>query len=249
MIFHPLHLECSIPTSLNDPFNGIPTPIANLATEDLKGLIFSNVASNSDWNGETTKGKMFGVLVVKDENLSIGYLGAYSGQIGGRADWDDFVPAVYDYLQPDGHFKMTERQRTGINHYVDKLSRSSICLLDLEKKESLEAELMELKHRRHAMSKDLQKWLFSKFVMLNNRGEKRDLNEIFKVQLNKLPPSGSGECCAPKLLQYAFMHNLIPLSIAEFWLGTLPNAENRENNHFYGACENKCRPILNFMLG
>lgn len=111
-----------------------------------------------------------------------------------------------------------------------------------------EAQIAELKEERKRRSAELQEWLFRSFVMLNARGEKRDLIEIFKEYRGCLPPAGTGECAAPKLLQYAFMNNLEPLCMAEFWLGAPPAGELRRDGCFYGSCKGKCEPILAFML-
>ena len=72
--------------------------------------------------------------------------------------------------------------------------------------------------------------------------------QIFKSSSHGNPPSAAGECAAPKLLHYAFKHQLKPIALAEFWWGnTLKNIE-REHKDFYPACKNKCRPILEYML-
>ena len=63
------------------------------------------------------------------------------------------------------------------------------------------------------------------------------------------PPSGAGECAAPKLLHYAFKNNLKVLAIAEFWWGKNARPLERIHRQHYPACENKCRPILGYMLG
>ena len=63
-----------------------------------------------------------------------------------------------------------------------------------------------------------------------------------------VPPAGSGECCEPKLLQYAFKHGLKPLQMAMFWWGESPKEEIRHHLHFYPACNGKCKPILHWML-
>ncbi|MBQ3658166.1 MAG: RluA family pseudouridine synthase [Bacteroidales bacterium] len=111
----------------------------------------------------------------------------------------------------------------------------------------LEAELSvyeNLKKLRKQKSDALQNWLFSKFEMLNFKGEKKSVLEIFGT----IPPAGTGECCAPKLLQYAFLNGYKPLKIAEFWYGKSPKGEIRKHLNFYPACNSKCKPILNFML-
>ena len=47
-------------------------------------------------------------------------------------------------------------------------------------------------------------------------GNVRTLKEICAMYNGgKLPPTGTGDCCAPKLLDYAFAHDLMPISLAE----------------------------------
>lgn len=108
--------------------------------------------------------------------------------------------------------------------------------------------LTEMKSRRRKLSIDLQHRIFSDFKMLNAQGQAKDLNEIFHEFDNTEPPSGSGECCAPKLLQYAFSHRLQPVAISEFWYGKSPDGEVRSHGAHYPACRSKCLPILSWML-
>lgn len=122
-------------------------------------------------------------------------------------------------------------------------------LVVLEKKVTDKRTTIErLKHKRRQMSDSLQQWLFSQFVMLNSRGEKRNLLDIFSSATGSLPPSGAGECCAPKLLQYAFANGLKPVCMAEFWWGASPKAEVRHHLNYYPACRGKCKPILEYMM-
>ncbi|MBO4803802.1 MAG: RNA pseudouridine synthase [Muribaculaceae bacterium] len=104
-----------------------------------------------------------------------------------------------------------------------------------------------LKVRRKAMSEALQERIFRLFVVRNALGEHRDLVEVFRP-LGTLPPSGAGECCAPRLLNYAYNNGLRPVCMAEFWWGASPVGEVRHHGHFYPACRSKCKPILDFML-
>lgn len=108
-------------------------------------------------------------------------------------------------------------------------------------------EIEDLKARRKAMSETLQERIFRLFVVTNARGERRDLVEVFRP-MGTLPPAGAGECCAPRLLNYAFNNHLRPVCMAEFWWGASPVGEVRHHGHFYPACRSKCKPILDFML-
>lgn len=173
---------------------------------------------------QPTEGKMFGVLVVKAEE-GLGFLAAYSGLLEGRNDWPYFVPPVFDAQQPDGHFKQTER-------------------------------VISAKGGDKQMSQELQLWLFHQYRMLNAKGETKDLVDIWQDyhcsprirNRYPLPPGGTGDCCAPKLLQYAFSHGLRPVCMAEFWWGPSPKSEIRHHGQFYPACRGKCKPVLTWML-
>lgn len=112
----------------------------------------------------------------------------------------------------------------------------------------LEREIEALKRERRESSDALQRWLFDQYVMLNAKGMRRTLIDIFARFNGTLPPAGAGDCCAPKLLQFAYAHNLRPVSLAEFWLGAPPPTEVRRHLQFYPPCRSKCYPILQFML-
>ena len=108
--------------------------------------------------------------------------------------------------------------------------------------------LKSLQRKRKQMSDELQRWLFAAYRMLNAKGEERDLIDIFREYTHAMPPAGAGDCCAPKLLQYAYLHHLRPVCMAEFWWGESPASEIRHHLHYYPACRSKCLPILTHML-
>ena len=323
-----------------------PHPLCIQACREVQEML----ARREDWQEEIARGKMFGVLIVENvktdadkpkrgyqtaDDPKWGYLAAYSGQIGGRSDWEDFVPAVFDYLQPDGYFKTHEAEISRINQSISHLekdermkeTRTLIRQLQEERKRTIaayqekmkeakakrdnrreagnlseaeEAEMiresqfmkaelrrlkkslsektaletefedyqeniLRLKQLRKQLSDALQQWLFSQFRMLNQEGESKDLLEIFRDEalkeypqaaiatsriaaLKMVPPAGSGECCEPKLLQYAYQHGYKPLQMAMFWWGESPKEEIRHHLQFYPACNGKCKPILHWML-
>lgn len=114
--------------------------------------------------------------------------------------------------------------------------------------DAYDIQIENLKAERKRRSAALQLKLFGQFRILNARGEIRDLPSIFEETAQKVPPSGAGECAAPKLLQYAFLHRLRPVAMAEFWWGNSPKAEIRRHSYYYPACKGKCEPILRHML-
>ena len=331
--FHPLQTDIARPKLFNDPFDYEPHPLSILAVEEVQQYIMEHPEIKED----ADQGKMFGVLVVslprkdegerrkeitseiQDEGAGIGFLAAYSGLLAGRNDWEWFVPPVFDAQDPDGYFKVHEREITQMNHKVELLEKelddfyhqsdylkmlrttenllsehekkmkTAKVLRDMkrlqrnispeenaeliresqfmkaemrrikkrceelekpwkEKEQSLTDRIEQLKKQRKEASDDLQRWLFSQYKMRNAQGETKDLIEIFNDYNGQLPPAGSGDCCAPKLLQYAFENNLQPLCMAEFWWGASPKMEIRHHLNYYPACRGKCLPILGWML-
>lgn len=110
------------------------------------------------------------------------------------------------------------------------------------------SEIESLKTERKERSAALQQKLFGQFRMLNAKGEVKDLCTIFEQTVRKVPPAGAGECALPKLLQYAYLHQLKPLAMAEFWWGDSPKNEIRHHGYYYPSCKGKCEPILQHML-
>lgn len=114
--------------------------------------------------------------------------------------------------------------------------------------DTFDREIERLKTERKTRSAALQLELFMQFRILNAKGETRDLCDLFKDTVQQVPPAGAGECAAPKLLQYAYLHHLKPVAMAEFWWGDSPKTEIRHHGYFYPACKGKCEPILKHML-
>ena len=126
-----------------------------------------------------------------------------------------------------------------------------------EKLVSLEEEIIRLREIRKVKSAALQEEIFRNFSFLNGKGERKDMLDIFSEFYREqslregraiLPPGGAGECAAPKLLQYAFLHGMRPISMGEFWWGDSPRGEIRRHGEFYPSCKGKCAPILGHML-
>lgn len=118
-------------------------------------------------------------------------------------------------------------------------------MFDIQK---IEEQIHALKKQRKARSKTLQKKLFAQYQFLNANGDVSDLNEIFAALPEHTPPAGAGDCAAPKMLQYAYRHQLTPIAMAEFWWGGAPKSAIRQHKNYYPSCYSKCQPILGHML-
>ncbi|MCF0208647.1 MAG: hypothetical protein HUK07_04285, partial [Bacteroidaceae bacterium] len=229
-MFHSLPYNGSLPEKFTYPYCYQPHKSAVMAAE----LVQSYLADKEEWQAELQKGKMFGVLVVQkeqDNEVKLGFIAAYSGLLGGRNDWDFFVPPVFDSQDFNGHFKTNERR-------ISALSRAG--------------------RQTRQYSINLQRWLFAQYNIMNGVGEMRNILDVFREfyadskayerKANGVPPSGTGDCCAPKLLQYAYLNGLKPVSMAEFWYGDSPKGEIRHHLQYYPACSGKCKPLLSHML-
>ena len=106
--------------------------------------------------------------------------------------------------------------------------------------------MSSLKRERAGRSEDLQRWIFSQYVVHNAAGREATILEVFEEK-GLTPPGGTGECAAPKLLEYAFRNGMRPVAMGEFWYGQAPGTAVRTHGHFYPSCTSKCGPLLGFM--
>ena len=251
-MFHPLYTDIERPARFTYPFCYEPHPLCLLAADEVQHELETNFNSSTP-----QEGKMFGVLVVDSPEEGLGFLAAYSGLLAGRNDWPWFVPPVYDAQQPDGHFKQCEREISAINRQIAEMGEKGVDgASGVDGPDGKDERQEILKARRRELSEELQLWLFRQYRVLNARGETKDLVEVWRDyhcspsirNRYPLPPGGTGDCCAPKLLQYAYLHNLHPVCMAEFWWGPSPKSDIRHHRQFYPACRGKCKPVLTWML-
>ena len=204
------------------PFALPPHPLAQEAALQVINKVHAYMRANPDSELHQC-GKMFGVLVTKGNWTTPDgsrYLAAFSAKLDGSYYHEGFVPPVYEMPAPPVGTTKNESQR-------------------------------------------LQRLLFKQYKFLNGRGEEKDLLDIFRNEKpvipaeewfsksphnNLLPPSGAGECCAPKLLNYALQYGLEPIALAEFWVGASPQNELRREGSFYTPCSGRCVPVLRHML-
>ncbi len=110
-------VHISVPQQFTYPFYYTAHPLCVMAAEEVQAYL----QSRTDWHKELQRGKMFGVLVVKDKDGKLGFLSAFSGNLAGSNLHDYFVPPVYDLLNPNGYFKEEECQISDINLRIKEL--------------------------------------------------------------------------------------------------------------------------------
>lgn len=331
--FHQFKQDISaieLPTRFTFPFCYEPHPLAVTAAQELQHYI----ETQNDWTHNfgldaavegLAIGKMFGVLVVRNQHNELGYLAAVSGKLAGSNKHRHFVPPIFDMLEENSFFLNEEVHLNALNRKIENLETSEELAnaqrnlgllkngwdksldelkskLRIQKKERKETRtklkvslsdaeyelLMEdmrsqslkdkqqlqrfqyemhlaletesnhlhqllstitaLKEERKMRSGNLQKQLFEQYNFRNAKGQQKNVVGIFDEFDRTTPPAGSGECAAPKLLQYAYENQLTPLALAEFWWGCSPASEIRRHKNYYPACRKKCEPILGYML-
>jgi tRNA pseudouridine32 synthase/23S rRNA pseudouridine746 synthase len=150
------------------------------------------------------------------------------------------------------NFLIEELKEESIRQQIQFKQQQYAKKLDLNQMEEslqeFEQQLSELREKRAAMSADIQRRIFQSYTFLNSANQQKSLLDIFKETPFNTPPAGAGECAAPKLLQYAFLNQLKPIAMAEFWWGMSPESEVKIHQEFYPACRGKCEPILSHML-
>jgi tRNA pseudouridine32 synthase/23S rRNA pseudouridine746 synthase len=317
--------QYSLPSKFTYPFHYQAHPLALVASKELQQKLkaFHSVDTQQ-------QGRMYGVLIVKDAQGSLGYLSALSGNANENSLDDasaiNFVPTIHQAYDQSEFEKTQQIEINGINKKITQLESNTeishltallesqvakaneeIQSLQLQMRENKKArkekrawlsstalpesehrdisislsrasvtdkktlqalklhhqtgteltsvklqqltdEIAVLKKNRKKRSAKLQKHFFKQYQMLNIQGESKDLTEIFAETIIQKPPAGSGDCAAPKLLQFAFEHKLTPVCMAEFWWGKQPKSEIRKHKNFYPACQGKCQPILGHML-
>jgi hypothetical protein len=191
----------------------------------------ANLSTDPLW-GEA-RGKMFGVLTcLTAENTPVTVY-AFSGQYNGQWEVEGWAPPLFDV----GAFHiLTDHQEKEIK----KIGRE----IDASRPHS--KQWLALRKKRRTLSQTLMKEIHNLYSLTNFRGDTSCLEDVFLK--NKKIPTGTGDCCAPKLLNYAAKNNLRPTGISEFFYGRQTKSGSHQHGRFSSSCQEKCAPILGFML-
>lgn len=207
---------------------------------------------------------MFGALVCLDENGERVVLRAFSGSLGGKWNIEGFVPPLFD----------EEKYNAAISINDKKIHELSVAPADETSEEKSARKKLRIK-----LCNETLRRIYALYKFFCADGIARNFNDIIKEKLYAsfqheensaqsenheknerdekrtfLIPTGTGDCCAPKLLSYAFEKKLRPFSLEEFyWNGAnaqkVNDVDNAGNAEFKNPCDEKCGIILPFILG
>ena len=108
-------------------------------------------------------------------------------------------------------------------------------------------QMQALIKQRTVLTDESLRKVFNLYEFTRFDGKKISLNEIIKEHKGRLPPTGTGDCCAPKLLSYAFEHGLTPISMDEVFYGR--DTLKKKSGTSYPPCDERCGYILPWILG
>lgn len=176
---------------------------------------------------------MFGLMECLRPGGSTVTLRAFSGQYNGHWEVETWAPPLFDVLDFETTTFEVEKEIKRIGRGISQSTPHSKIWLSLRKK-------------RRELSQNLMQEIHGLYTLTNFRGETATLSEAYTGSGGM--PTGTGDCCAPKLLNYAATNNLRPVSIVEFYWGKENRSESRKHRSLYSSCLEKCQPILGFML-
>lgn len=218
-------------TSLHHAFN-----LMQALTEQQR-IDFETPKASADpdcstaWLFGEARGKMFGVLECRDKDGNTIVLKAYSGQYKTKWLVQGWMPPLFDPAEFDRINIPAEREIKTLTRLIE---------------ESHAENKKELIDERRELSRKLMQDIHSIYRLHNFKGETASLQEA--CILPQGLPTGIGDCCAPKLLNFAAQHDLTPIGISEFYWGRQNKSKTRKLGSFYPSCREKCEPILGFLL-
>lgn len=188
---------------------------------------------STDYLWGNARGQMFGVLVVRDQSGKSGLIKAFSGQYNGVWRIPGWVPPLVDV-------DLLRTSTFGVERYIKSLGRR---IGGMDKSDARRAGLIE---KRKKISQALMKDIHAMYRIPDCAGELKPLPEVVSGEGGI--PSGTGDCCATKLIGYALKNKLTPLGLAEFYFGKENKSGSKRHGAMYRSCKEKCSRLLGYML-
>ena len=214
--------------------------------KELDSGILKLISTGRTSEERRDQGIMLGAMLCMDSDgneIELRTVSGLSKKLVPQRDGDSTV-----YVPPIVSAEKIEEALLPNDKKIHDLTDRINFLTQVEEKSQKEIEeLDELKKTRTTLTDESLKKVFSLYSFKCIDGKTMGLLEMCALKKTALPPTGTGECCAPKLLHYAFTHKLQVLSMAEIYCGK--NSPHRQNGHEYPPCNERCGIVLPFMLG
>ena len=152
-----------------------------------------------------------------------------------------FVPSLVSSDKIDAALEKNDSKIHKLTEEINELTVVS------KTDETASAKRLFLCQERTRLTDESLLKVFSLYNFFCFDGRKESLNQIIKKHSGELPPTGTGDCCAPKLLSYAFEHGLEPVSMDELYYGR--DTSHKKNGSSYPPCDERCGYILPSILG
>lgn len=203
--------------------------IISLLEEKKLSLVYTTEKISAE---RFANGIMIGVLVAKNsaqENKIFFTVSGISRKIEGKFHDAIFVEPIVSSKKIMSALQKNDKE---IHLLTEKLK---VCSKD---------DVQELQLRRSSLTSESLEKVHELYSFYCFDGKNRSLKQICK---NHLPPTGTGDCCAPKLLNFTFKNNLTPLSMCEVFYGK--STEKKISGCKYSPCDERCGLILPEILG
>jgi tRNA pseudouridine32 synthase / 23S rRNA pseudouridine746 synthase len=183
------------------------------------------------------KGAMYGVLVCRDEKGIEVILRAFSGTANGEFEKEGYVPPLFSPKKYKLAQQKNDDEMHELSHRIATSSSVGSCIA--------------LREQRKKLAEDAKRSVYELYRFPCIDGTIKTFAQILPEFKDgkKLPPDGTGNCCAPKLFGYAFENKMFPISFAEFYYNSQARSGARVHKEFYTPCDNCCGIVLPAMLG
>ena len=196
-------------------------------------------------------GLMLGALVAKDGDGREVELRTVSGisrslrVCGGNAPSADgrqvvYVPPIVGVAERDAALSANDERIHALTARIETLEADAGAGADAA------ALCRRLQAERAALCRQSLASVYALYAFHCADGVVRSLSDVCRERGRALPPTGTGDCCAPKLLDYAFAHGLQPLSLCEVFYGR--SSPKKRHGIRYAPCDERCGILLPAML-
>lgn len=174
-------------------------------------------------------GKMFGVMRALDGAQEV-WRYAFSGQIQRAWILPGWAPPLFEVAR---WLELEQSYDRKLKALTEAIRRAPVQTQG------------QLKLERKALSHELLDAYLNLYEVPALNGARAGIRALFG---GKRPPTGTGDCCAPKLLAMAAREKLTLLGLSEIFIGASPRSANRVCGEVSTPCVPKCVPLLDFML-